>query len=116
MLGRVWPRMSAGEHGDRAGVQRRAMHDGVDPAREAGNDHIILAGQAARHALCEREARGGGVARPDEGDAVPPRDLCDAAQRQNGRRIGNLAQEGRIVGIAHRRETHAHRLSALDFA
>ena len=67
-LGRIGLRVAAGEHADRAGLQRGDMGALVDAAREAGDDDVARLAEAAREPVGESQAGGRGVARADDRD------------------------------------------------
>ena len=60
--------VAAGEHGDGAAGEARAMAGGVDAARQAGDDGKARGPKIARQPLGETQARGSGIARADDGD------------------------------------------------
>ena len=60
--------MTARQHADRAGLQRRDVGALVDAARQAGHDDVSRLAEAARQPVGERQAGGRGVARADDGD------------------------------------------------
>ena len=106
-LGRIGPGVAAGEHADRAGLERGDMGAQVDAAREAGDDDVARLPEPARQPVGEGEAGGGGVARADDRDRGLLQRLLAAAQRQDRRRGIDLAQRRGIVGLAERDEAHA---------
>ena len=57
MLRRINAIVPAGEHGDRAGSETRAMRRGIDAARQAGDDGEAGFAELARDPLGEFQSR-----------------------------------------------------------
>ena len=68
MFGWIDIPQTAREDRDRHGLDRRLMRPRVDPTREAGDDDMPGAGNAARELRCEGEPDRRGVAGADDRD------------------------------------------------
>ena len=95
----------AGEHGDRAGVDRRRVGGGVDAAGEAGGDRVVGVAKAGRDLGGEFPSRHRGVARADDGDGRPSEAGRVATHGNQRRRVGDVAERRRIVALAHRHQS-----------
>ena len=87
----------ARHHRHRSRGQRRAMRLGVDPARQAGNNHLPRSPQRSRQPPRHPHAQGRGIARPHHRHHRPRQPGRIAPQPQQRRRIRHLHQPRRIV-------------------
>ena len=81
VFGRVNALEPAGEHGNRAAGEARAMRSGVDAARQARHDAETVLAQLAREPLGEFDAGRGGIARADDRDHRAREDRFGRAPR-----------------------------------
>ena len=102
---------AAREHGDGAGLERSLMRRGVDAARQARNHRQAAAAQRGRDFAGEAPSIGRGVARSHYRLGVFPGLPAVAFHGEQRRRIVDLGQGRRVVGLApgHQRGTRCRR-------
>jgi hypothetical protein len=89
------------------------MRGGVDPPRQAGDDRGPRRGELAGHAPGQRPSGGGGRAGADDGDARRAFEGAQvSAHEEHGRRIEDLAHEGRVVRLVAADDRDPQRLAA----
>src|ERR1019366_3934976 len=101
MFGWIDIAQTAREDRDRSGFDRRLMGPRVDPAREAGNDHMPGSCNSASKLRREGETGGRCVAGADNRDfrAFEARKI--AADSDHGRRRSGAPQKGWILRLAN---------------
>ena len=109
VLRRVHAVEPVGEHGDgaAAGLQRGAVDDAVDAARQPGDDGDAVGRQAACQLPGGLPAVGGGAPRADDGDAPAVFGQPLPADVDHRRRIVDLAQPLRVGVMEARDRAHA---------
>jgi len=96
--------------GDAAGIEGGGVRGGVDAARQAG-DHRDAGGDQLRGEVAGGVERvGRGAARADDGDRGQARQGEVAAEEERRRRVGDLAQQRRVVAVVERHRARAQRL------
>jgi hypothetical protein len=101
--------VAAGEDGDRAGLETRAMRGEIDTAGEPRHDNEAGAAESARQPVSEGKPRRRSIARADDRDTRTREGVCLPAHRDQRRRCINRPQSGGIIRLAERDELHAHR-------
>jgi hypothetical protein len=114
MLRRIDFVLPAGEHGDGAGREARAMGGGVDAARETRHHAEARGAELAGESLRHLHPRRGSVARADHGDQGAVQHRGIAADREEGRGIVDDLEMRRIVGLAERDEAGADACGGRD--
>jgi hypothetical protein len=100
MFGRIDPVMTAGEHGNRAALDRGAMRRLIDAAREAGGDHKSGLAEIARQHLRELQSGAGSITRADDRNHRPHQDIDGAAHAEQRRGVVKFGKPWRITGFA----------------
>ena len=112
MLRRIDPVVAAGQHGDRAASDRRAMRGLIDAARQPGDDDEAGIAEIARQLAGEFQSGAGGVARADDRDHRPRQHVRRPAHAEQRRRILERRQPRRIGGFARRDQRDADLFAA----
>ena len=101
VLGRIDVHHAAGQDAERAaaGLQRAAMGGRVDPAGQAADDRQSGPGKAGRQPFGLPQPVGRAVPRADDADAQGVGRFERAADEEQARRIGDLAQGAGILGV-----------------
>ena len=115
MLGRVGDVDTASQHrdGPAAGLERAAMGRAVDSAGKAADHDEAACGKFKAQPLSHPQPRFAGRARPDHRHAGGVVGFEQAARDEIRRRIGDLLQVGRIVGVG---PSHQARTEPWQFA
>jgi hypothetical protein len=92
------------------------MAGGVDAAREPRHDRKTRFAELARETAGELHPGGRRLAGAHHRDHGPVHDGQMAAHRDQGRRVIDHPQAGRIAGLAERHEAHARGPCRLDLA
>jgi hypothetical protein len=109
MFGRVDAIVPAGEHGDGAAREARAMGGRIDPARQARDHHQPGFAEVVRKARGDFRARRRGIARTDHRDHRPRERGEIAAHGKQRGRIVDLGEPRRVGGLAQPDQTNAQR-------
>lgn len=116
VVGRVAVGQAAAEDGDGAslGAECAAVCGGVDAASAAGDDGDAAAGEDAGEALGLLDAVGGAGAGADDGGGVSVVGVGAeiAEDIEDGGRVGDLAEEAWVAGLAERQEGDAELVGA----
>src|SRR6266702_3351990 len=100
MFGRIDAIMAAGEHGDCAAFNARAMRSLVDAAREPRDDDKAGLAEFASELAGELQPCAGGVARADDRDNRPHQGFCVAPYGEQRWRVVERRQPCRIAVLA----------------
>ncbi len=94
-------------HREAAGVERRAMRRGVDPARQPAHDRDAGAAQGASQLVCHAFAVRGRVTRSNDRHHWHAQELDPANRKEARRRIIELGERGGIALVVWQEEGRA---------
>ena len=101
VLGRIDEVEAAGQHADRAaaGLERGAMGDRIDAAREAADDGDPVRSEPARHLFGDLASVDGDAPRTDDGDGPLVGGRQRAADEEHRRPVVDLEELLRVSGV-----------------